>query len=867
MYDALAAGLAETKFSRPEMNKFLIHRQSLHLRLNEALFCKYTMVTAPAGYGKTSAVLDWLEASGQKAAWLSLDLRDNDPVVFWRYVCYALDEISSISKETDYILSSFDLLQANIQINIMIDCLSAVPADFFLVLDDLHLITEPSILKGLSCLIEYMPPQMHLILISRTEPDLDLAKDKIKWQIQQIDEKDLRFHRDEISMFYLVRGFSLNEEDVKAIEDYSEGWVAALVAIAMSMQGESGSRNSFKALSYADHDILQYLRNEVVNTWSGEKRIFAEKTCILDTLGESLCDAVTEDGNGRRMISELSRGNGFLNVLDRQKQEYRYHHLFRSFLLTLLTERAPQEIAGLHKRAAVWLKEHGLIKDAIDQYIQGGLYHDALELFEYHVDDFISRNEFGTLLSWITSMPEALTHQSFKVAFIYCMYYAETGRYELARSWMGRVKELLVKYQPSSNSELNRYRQIISTLAEAYLAAKEGNADCLSIVISAGEINEDNQYIMHDFYDYNPSDIYFYRCPVCLLTRVCAANPDLYGKMVVHYRKMLTKNPGYKQLIPGEYFYETNRLDKSLPCLLEAVEEAQTAGCPGALVPAMVNIARINKAGGDMQSAMAIAGECERMLQRMGKPHWLYLIQAFRCRLDIDVRHLERIRQWAQGSKLNVFTDVNRVREYELIVYARVLMLEGCLKDAEMLLLRLLTFTRESARNHSQVEVLNLLASLAFEKKAFSSAFEYLECSLELGMQEGYIRSFLDEGVAMARMLKYYHTRKRKPVDQKAGALTTYAKILLKQMHTSVPDAPVESYKAALWVQDLTEQEKKVLALLMNANTNKEISDKLGIGLRTVKTYTGNIYLKLGVKNRAQCAKLVGESGWPGLTP
>lgn len=186
-------GLIGTKYSKPEINQYLISRQRLHQKLNNSLMCKLTIVIAPAGYGKTTAVLDWLGKCGLTAAWLSVDSYDNNPVVFWQYVCTALDGISGgISKDTEYVFSSMELLKANIHINILIDRLSEVKSDFLLVLDDLHLITDSSILEGLSYLIDYLPAKMHLVFISRTEPEMKLAKYRIKWQTQRLAERDLR---------------------------------------------------------------------------------------------------------------------------------------------------------------------------------------------------------------------------------------------------------------------------------------------------------------------------------------------------------------------------------------------------------------------------------------------------------------------------------------------------------------------------------------------------------------------------------------------------------------------------------------------------------------------------------------------------
>lgn len=860
------AGLIWTKYSKPGINQYLISRQRLHQKLDNSLKYKLTMVIAPAGYGKTTAVLDWLGKCGLPAAWLSLDSYDNNPVVFWRYVCTALDGIcNGISKDTEYVFSSLELLKANIHINIFIDRLWSVESDFLLVLDDFHLITDSSILHGLSYLIDYLPSKMHLVFISRRSPDLELARHSIKWQIQRLDEKDLRFRNEEIFRFYQARGYTLENDDVKKVETYTEGWAAALVAVAMSMEDADGSNGAIAALSRSSRDIDLYLKNEVISTWRPEKRIFAIKTCILDVLSEALCDAVTGDNNGRRMLKEISEGNSFLTAVDNQGHEYQYHHLFKSFLYKLLSETDPEQIPGLHTRAAQWFRERGFIPEAIEHFLCGGSHWEAFEMIENQIDHLIHRNDFGMLLSWIERLPEEYKNKSFKTAVIYALYYAEIGRYDLSRQWVEQMKTLREDHQYSSIPRWNIYSRTVCTLVEANLLIREGNVEYLSLLFSAAETNEGKYYKMSEYNDFNTADIFFYRCPINLLAGLFREDCDQYERMTESYRGMISKNPGYAPLGIGEYLYESNRLEESLPYLLKAIDEAVATGCPGALVPAMVDIARIKRAKGDLQGAFEVLIQCENKLQCIGKAHWNYLLQAFRCRLSMDAGDVAAIDEWFISCKLSIFTMVNRTREYELIVYARALMVKDRTHDAEILLRRLLSFTEENGRLHSRVEVLNLMALLAFKNNHMRLALGYIDESLHIGMKEGYVRSYLDELSPMAQILRAYIKSRGKRFEvYLLNERKTFAASLLKQLHESLlqtaetHDLVVEGMTDKI-LDQLTSQEKKVLELIVNAATNKEISEELGISLRTVKTHTGNIYGKLGLKNRAQCVKLVRE--------
>ncbi len=861
------AALLGTKYSKPEINSNSITRLRLHEKLNNSLGCRLTTVVAPAGYGKTTAVLEWLEKSGLPAAWLSLDVHDNNPAIFWRYLCTALDSITPrVGKDTEYVFSSPELLKAYVHINILVDRLAEIQTDFLLVLDDLHLINDSSTYEGLSYLIDYLPPRMHLILISRTEPDLNLQKYRIKWQTQRLTKDDLRFREEEIFRFYEARGITLENTELKKVEDYTEGWAAALVAVTLSMK-ENGGHGAIAALSRSVQDFGQYLRDEVVGNWPSERLSFAMKTSILDTLSGDLCDAVTGSYGGQQMLKEIYEKGGFLQALDGQGQAYRYHYLLKNFLAELLRETSPEEIPDLYERAGNWFKDQGLIPEAIESFLNGALYQQASELIEHRVDNLLDKKEFDRLLSWIERLPSGYRENSFKIAAIFAMYYAEITQYDLARHWLDRMKSLMDSNSYASVPQLSGYCRTVCRMVEANLLLREGNAEFLPLIFTAAETDGGRYYKMPEYTDFNIADIYFCRCPIGAVTALLRENPERYGKMIESYRGMISKNPGYAPLAVGEFLYENNRLDEAMPPLLKALEEAKDANCAGAFVPTMVDLARIKRATGDITGAFTVLEECERMLQERGISHWNYLLEAFRCRLYLDAGNTEKVKEWFDGCKLTVFEEINRIREFELIIYTRALVWMNRSHDAQLLLQRLLTFTEANRRLHSRVEVLNLLSLMAFRNHQTRLAYGYLDESIDIGMKEGYTRSYLDELSPMAQLIRaYIKSRGKRREEDRSSERLTYAAGLLKQMHGSlmqtleVPHGVIAGEIAEKTAEQLTEQERKVLELIVNAATNQEISEKLGISIRTVKTHTGNIYGKLGLKNRAQCVKLVRET-------
>lgn len=855
--------MLKTKFRMPFMNKNMISREKVLGKLQHIPEYKLTLIVAPAGYGKTTAVLDFLRKCGLPVAWLSLDMCDNNPTAFWRYVCAALDSIAAgISKDAEYVFSSQDLMNAHMHINILLDRLAGIKEEFLLILDDLHLISDPVIMQGLSYLVDYMPAQMHLIFMSRAEPELKLAKHRIAGDILRLDEKDLRFGEEDIFSFYQARGYTLGNDDVKKVESYTEGWAAALVALAMSMEYESNSSDAIHALTRSSQDIGEYLKDEVISSWNSEKLSFAMKTSVLDILSEPLCNAVTGGRNARRMLREISEGNGFLMALDDQKLEYRYHHLFSNFLRGLLSDTAPEEIPALHIRAARWFEEHGFIPEAVGHLLTGGAYREAFEMIEHQTDYLIHQNDFRTLLSWIERLPKDMLDNSFQVALIYATYYAAAGRCDLSRQWLAKAKKWAAGERYAADPEWSKYITTECTLAEVNLLLREGAPECLPLLLSAAERNADGHFVMPKYFDINTGDIYYYRCPLSKAIDLYGENPDRYEEVMKRYRELISVKPGYHPLIAGEYLYENNKLEEALPRLLNALEEAKAAGCAGALVPAMVHLARIKRAKADMAGAFEVLDECERILQSIGKPHWRYLVESFRCRLNIEIKATEKTEAWFTSRKFNIYSEISGINEFELLVYSRALMAKSCRDDAGLLLKRLLAFTRGASRLHSEVEVLNLLALLAYRENDMQIAMDYLGKALVIGRSKGYFRSFMDESAPMAGLLRYYLAhRSAQPELYDGEGLTAYAKRLLLSIRGNPSRSPENrDEEAAHGIgRLLTPQEKKVLELLAKANTNAEIGAKLGISIRTVKTHTGNIYGKLGVKNRAQCMKLVRE--------
>lgn len=837
--------LLKTKYSRPEPNKRQLPRHSFNHKLEESFSRKLTTITAPAGYGKTTAVLQWLENVALPAAWLSIDAADNEPIAFWHYCCAALDGISKgAAQDTEYVFAARELFKSNVHLSILINRLADFGQDFFLVLDDFHLIKNREILDAFSYFISYLPSSAHLVLIGRVEPDLKLTKLGLKEDLLKIAAQDLIFNAEEIDQYFKIRGYSLKKEELRQIEDYTEGWAAALVAVALSLK-DDGHRNSvISNLGSCNQRIEDYLVEDVLHAWSVEQRDFMEKASILDKLYGPLCQAVT-GYDGDRLLKELYDQNSFLVALDQEASWFRFHHLFVDFLRKKLSTREPDFIRDLHLKAGEWLTANGFHAEAVEHFLDGARYEEVLKLMDKFWRHMTNRGEYAQLFSWIQRLPDPYALNSPLVMLVESFCYV--SREDYRKAWE-RLKRL--EYFMETNAPVSEILRKDYMVANANFFLNQGDIKSLvSAIKNAAAYSLDANI---DYIELNLYDISAYRANTYLFIKILQKNPAQFHVIAKNHRSLIRINSGYEPLIAGELDYERGKLDEALPKLTAAVGEAINAVCAGALVPAMVALAKIKRAHGDIPGAVRVIAECESRGAAFLKPHWHYMLKAFKARLDMDSGNPEMVDNWVKESKLSLFREITLAREYELIVMARTLISQQRYHDADILLNRLSSFAEGKKRTHSLVEITNLLAITALKNLDEEAAGKHLEKALAIGKKEGYVRSFVDELAPMVTLLEMY-LKKHK---QQTG-LGIYARELLSQTKDSVRHSIFPANSIAIETL-LTPLEKKVLHLIINAYTNKDIADTLGITLRTVKAHTGSIYKKLNIKTRTQCIKKAG---------
>src|SRR6266699_209922 len=403
--------LLATKLHVPGARPGLVARPRLAEALGEGLARGMVLVCAPAGFGKTALLADWVRSGNRRVAWLSLDAGDNDPVRFWRHVLAALDRARpGIGERVPALLgpppSSFEGL-----VTALINELAAQPGEdeIVLVLDDYHLVDAQQVHASLAFLLEHLPPGLRLVVASRSDPPLPLARLRAGGQLAELRAGELRFTAEEAAV--LLRegtGADLPGAAAAALAARTEGWAAGLQLAALSLRGQADPAGFVAAFSGSHRYVLDYLAGEVLDRQPEEVRAFLLQTSVLERLSGELCDAVTGRTDGQAMLEQVERANLFLVPLDEVRGWWRYHHLFADLLRARLKQQQPGRVAALHHNAAAWCEEHGLADDAVRHALAAGDTTWAARLIERHFDETFWPGERATVQRWLAALPAEL---------------------------------------------------------------------------------------------------------------------------------------------------------------------------------------------------------------------------------------------------------------------------------------------------------------------------------------------------------------------------------------------------------------------------------------------------------------------------
>jgi len=447
-----------TKLYMPAPQMTAISRPPLLAKLTQGLSGKLTVVAAPAGFGKSTLVSQWVRAVGRPVAWLTLDAHDNDATRFLAYVIAALQQIqASCGAQTLALLRSPQPPPVETLLTTLVNELALMPQPFLLVLDDYHLVEAETVHQAVNFLLTYLPPQAHLVIVTRREPPLALARLRVRGELGEISAADLRFSPAEVAAFFTQTvGVQLTPDAVAALDARTEGWVAGLRLAAVVLQATDPAARTARFVTLIsqfrgdDRHVFAYLTEEVFDRLTAERQAFLVQTALLQRLCGALCDAVTGNRNSQSLLEELARENLFLLPLDHQRQWYRYHPLFADFLYHRLQRLAPDRLRGLHHRAAAWYATNGFAEAAIDHALAAGDYDQAAQWIEANVLRLALSNETATLMRWLCLLPPDLSQTRPLLAFAHAGVALLSSQFVQAKQWVETAERALVALPPAT---------------------------------------------------------------------------------------------------------------------------------------------------------------------------------------------------------------------------------------------------------------------------------------------------------------------------------------------------------------------------------------------------------------------------------
>ncbi len=860
--------LLATKLYVPQWRPGLVSRPRLVERLDQGTERKLTLVSAPAGFGKTTLLAEWLgasPASERPAAWVSLDQRDNDPALFWAYFIAALQTVQSgIGESTLSLLQSPQPPPIEALLGTLLNEIIAIADDpstgssksFVVILDDYHLIDAEPVHSGITFLLSHLPPQMHLVLASRSDPPLALARLRGRGELAELRASELRFTADEAAAFLNeVMGLGLSAADVAALESRTEGWIAGLQLAALSMQGRDDVAGFITAFAGDDRYIVDYLVEEVLQRQPERVRTFLLQTSILDRLSGPLCDAVTGRESGKGVLEALEQGNLFVVPLDDKRHWYRYHHLFADVLQAHSRETEPDLIPSLHRRAIPdeLVRSRPVLSVA---YALGLLDAGELEAAERPLRD---AERWLDSSAYLDERPGALRA---------AMVAADEEQLRSLPASLANARAYHAVALGDVPGTVKHARQALDLLAEGDYYERGTTGALLGLAYwASGDLEAAHRTFADGLATLNVGGATLIAIGG---TRVLAEIRVEQGRLreaASTYEQALERAAGQGHAMPeatadlyvglSELHREWGDLEAARQDLLRSDELSEQVAVPSSVYHGRVAKARLQEALGDPDGALDLLNEEERLFARSPIPD-VRPATALRTRVWLAQGRLTEALAWVRERDLSVDDELSYPREFEHLTLARVLIArfrsdgeERSLADAMGLLGRLQDAAEEGRRMGSTIEILTLQA-LAHEAQGdIPGGLAPLERAVSLAEPEGYLRTFVDQGEPMRTLLRHAAA---------AGVSSAYTQQLLSafdgRAQPALVTAPAPQAELA---EPLTAREVEILRLVAAGMRNQEIADQLVISVATVKRHIANVYGKLGVGHRTEAVARANE--------
>ncbi len=899
--------LLEPKLCLPRLHATLVERSRLFALLDAGRGRRLTLLSAPAGFGKTTLVRQWVASRSTQEAfppvgWISLDVGDNDPFRFWRYVitaCRAFlgDAVwQALAMLTKASQPPFKPLVLEEVLTVFLNSASHSAQEGILVLEDYHIITEPLIHEALAFLLDHLPTTLHLVILSRNDPPLLLARLRASGDLCEVHAADLRFSVNETELFLqqvLAGKELLSSEELSQLNTRLEGWAAGLRLFTLALQGRQEIVQVLTTFVGSHRTLQEYFITEVFVTQEEPLQHFLLATSVLGRLNASLCNALTGDDDGEQMLARLDRAGLFLEMLDEVGLWYRYHALFAEAMRVEAQRRFGEEgLRQLSAQACVWYAAHDMLAEAIEAALQALDRPRAAALIQRLLDvqwdtermiPVTITHEFHTIYRWLEQIPEPLLKiypalcfayasailfifimDKISVApqmyerFEYALYLAEEG-WQREQNWpriamVLAFRAIILRERGEIARAVLLARQALSNLAEKDYMWR---ALCLSVVVSDelfdGKFHQARKTALEAYTAGEATGtVPFIRANLVLLSVVAFEQGELhlageyYQRMLREAREQEDQDDTAQACLGlAQLSYEWNDLNAAEQLAQEALELGKLIANYDYQVQTTLLLARIEYIRGLQSAAQQ---RCIALLARLStqKTQMLYwfsrMVLAMQARLALAVGDHVVVQRWMNSRDQDERELPPLMREREALVEIRWLLAREKEVEALTILERLLNDAQQNGRMRAALEMQLLMVQAYAARKQLQEARSLLQMVLAQASGEGFMRLFLDEGATLAALLRSLLPQQREP------ALQAYLQQLLQAF--AQEGEQQETTVVGPLIEPLSPQEQRVLRLLTNGHSNREIAAELIVSVNTVRTQVQSIYRKLNVNNR-----------------
>jgi len=889
-----------TKLHIPPASQNIVNRPQLYEKLNLGLSRKLILISAPAGFGKTTLVSNWINQNKIPAAWFSIDLGDNDPAEFLNYIISGIQSIhKAFGNVAQQLLNSSSKPSGESIAGMLINEIITINQNFVLVLDDFHLVESSEILKLTAYLLEHIPDNIHIVILTRYDPALAISRLRSQHQLVELRSSDLSFSASDISILFnkkLKLGLSI--DDVYSLETKTEGWIAGLQLTALSMQGREDISGFIQDLKGDNRYIMDYLMEEVLKIQSDDTKEFLLQTSILSQMSAPLCNAVLNRTDSQLVLEKLDRNNMFVIPLDDERNWYRYHHLFAELLKQRLRLRDNTVICELHNKACEWFDHNNMNELAIEHSLEIKNYEKCIQLLGKAAEDMWQNGLHAAILKYGDLLPDELI----KTNPEFCLYYSwiliSAGQIQKAEPFLESAElkiKNLIQDSDSANGNIHYYKKLLGkiSVAFAYLNSHEEHSEkafdyCKAAMenlseedplwfswawfsygatyFTVGELHEGSKAFDKALeYGKKSGNIYLISAIVIRM----AENEQQLGHYKSAYKKctdLLTymKERGYAQIAKAEWTFAALYLIMSITESMwanteKAFDNIQIAynlsrDVKDIYLRIMILMMYSSLLGmlGDRESEKRMQELDDIMKQNEIPPFLISMYITWKTHFLLEQNQIEEASHLF--SEYGISSGKEKTHVYEMcnVAYTRLLLAQGKLDEAGELISELYAVASEGQRVERMIEL--KIISTDYHKKrgnrknAVLNLMDAMEIASKENLLSYFVYSYADIDDLFEDVFKIQATTR-----------------------TNIPDKFIDSIKFALekrnhlrktnFDSDLSSRELDTLQLIARDLSNQQIADKLFISLNTVKTHLKNIYLKLEVDNRVKAVAKAKDLG------